>query len=527
MYEDIKRVCLYARFSSHNQTEQSIEGQVRVCTEFCQKHGFHIVETYVDRATSAAHDIEKRTSFLKMISDSAKDKFQAVVVYKLDRFSRSRYDAATYKYRLKKNGVALISATENITDTPEGIILESVLEGMAEFYSAELSQKITRGLRESALKQNVVGGQLPLGYKIENKKYVIDENTAPIVREAFQKYADGETVAEICREFNLKGYKSSKGAKFGKCSFTRMFKNEKYIGTYIYDKYKFENAIPAIIDKKTWRIVQARMNKQKMTHTRGKQKYHYLLTGKIFCGHCGYQMSGNTSGSLDYGFYQCYGKSSYRNNCNKKNIRKETIEELVVKDALSLLTDERIKEIAKVACSTNKAYIQEETNIYEIKGKLHEVEVSLSNITKAIESGEVPATLVKRMNELEAEKRTLLKEQKKESADVVQLDEEQVIYWLSQFKDGDIKDEEFCRNLIDLFVNSVTVWDEPDRTQKVVIAYNLQSENKKTYRLNSDGKPVTDMNGNTEALNSNPLIVSGVLLHSLSIGKRNPSCPGL
>ena len=154
MYEEIKTACLYLRYSSSNQTEQSIEGQMHVCQDFCKRHNIRIVEMYIDRATSASKDIEKRVEFLKMIKDSEKGNFNAVIVYKLDRFARSRYDSATYKYRLKRNGVQLISATENITQDPEGIILESVLEGMAEFYSAELSQKINRGMRESAMKHN-------------------------------------------------------------------------------------------------------------------------------------------------------------------------------------------------------------------------------------------------------------------------------------------------------------------------------------------------------------------------------------
>ena len=123
MYEDIKTAALYVRYSSANQTEQSIEGQVRVCTEFCQRQGIPILETYADRATSASKDIEKRTEFLRMIKDSEKHPWDAVIVYKLDRFARNRYDSANYKYRLKKNGVQLISATENISQDPEGIIL--------------------------------------------------------------------------------------------------------------------------------------------------------------------------------------------------------------------------------------------------------------------------------------------------------------------------------------------------------------------------------------------------------------------
>lgn len=189
--ENVKTCCLYLRYSSNSQTEQSIEGQRRVCLEYCERHGITCVAQYEDRVTSASHDSQRRHSFLKMIQDAERHPWDAVIVYKLDRFARNRYDSATYKAKLKKAGVKLVSATENLSDNPESIILESVLEGMAEFYSAELSQKIHRGLRESALKCNFAGGQIPLGYKIVNKKFVVDDVTAPIVKEAFELYANG------------------------------------------------------------------------------------------------------------------------------------------------------------------------------------------------------------------------------------------------------------------------------------------------------------------------------------------------
>ena len=145
-------VVLYMRYSSDKQTEQSIEGQERICTAYCQSHNMTIIGKYIDRALSASKHTEKRDEFQRMIRDSEKQTFEAVVVYKLDRFSRNRYDSAIYKNKLRKNGVKVVSATENISDSPEGIILESVLEGMAEFYSKELSQKVSRGMHETALK---------------------------------------------------------------------------------------------------------------------------------------------------------------------------------------------------------------------------------------------------------------------------------------------------------------------------------------------------------------------------------------
>ena len=495
MYEEIKTACLYLRYSSSNQTEQSIEGQMHVCQDFCKRHNIRIVEMYIDRATSASKDIEKRVEFLKMIKDSEKGNFNAVIVYKLDRFARSRYNSATYKYRLKRNGVQLISATENITQDPEGIILESVLEGMAEFYSAELSQKINRGMRESAMKHNSIGGAIPLGYKTVDKKLVIDETTAPIVREAFQMYADGESVAEICRTFNNRGYKTSKGTRFGKSSFTKIFRNEKYIGVYKYHDYRAEDVIPPIIDKDLWDRVQVRVGKIKKAPARNKARHTYLLTGKLFCGHCGSAMNadGNSQGYL---YYRCYGKKNLDKQCNKRNMEKNLIERLVAQDAMSFLTDEYIEKIATIACDRNKQEIESDSPIPVIRDRIRQVDVSLNNLLKAIETGSAPDMLVKRMGELETEKKDMEVQLKKEMAHQVYIDKEQVIFWLEKFREGDINDEEFCQTVIDLFVNSVTVWDEPDDKFKITIAYNLTSIPQKTYRLSKDGR-LSDYASNT------------------------------
>ena len=167
LYHGETNVTLYLRFSSEKQKEQSIEGQLRDCIAYCKRHGYRIVAIYVDRATTARKDVEKRVHFQEMISDSIHHLWDLVVVWKLDRFARNREDSAMFKMKLRKNGVRVKSATETISENPEGIILESVLEGIAEYYSADLSQKITRGMRESALKGQSIGGRVPLGYKIE------------------------------------------------------------------------------------------------------------------------------------------------------------------------------------------------------------------------------------------------------------------------------------------------------------------------------------------------------------------------
>ena len=134
------RAVLYCRYSSEKQTEQSIEGQLAACHDYARQHGYVVVGEYIDRALSAKSD--NRPEFLRMIEDSSKKDFDIILVYQLDRFSRNRYDSAVYKTKLKKNGVRVLSARENIADDASGVLMEAVLEGMAEYYSAELSQKV-------------------------------------------------------------------------------------------------------------------------------------------------------------------------------------------------------------------------------------------------------------------------------------------------------------------------------------------------------------------------------------------------
>ena len=170
------KAVIYARYSCERQTEQSIEGQLRECNDFASQQGITIIGNYIDRAVSGKYD--NRDQFQRMIRDSAKGRFEAVIVYKTDRFARNRYDSAMYKAKLKKNGVKVLYAKEHIPEGPEGIILESMLEGMAEYYSAELSQKVIRGMHETAMKCQSTGGNIPLGYKVGyEKKLIVDENT--------------------------------------------------------------------------------------------------------------------------------------------------------------------------------------------------------------------------------------------------------------------------------------------------------------------------------------------------------------
>lgn len=487
LFPDCEAVCcLYLRYSSDRQTEQSIEGQLRELLAYCAKHAYRVAAVYVDRAVSAHTSMVKRLAFQQMLTDSKRSLWNIVLVWKLDRFARNRQDSAAARALLYKNGCSVESATEAISDTKEGRLLESVLEGLNEYYSDELREKIIRGNRESALKGNALGGSVPLGYKIENKKWVLDPLTAPLVAEAFDRYAAGETAASICDDFNARGYRTSKGAKFNKSSFKNIFRNEKYIGVYKYKDIRREDAVPRIVTDDVWAKVKSRLKDNAAAPARGKAKVPYLLAGKIFCGHCGSRMvgeSGKSKNGRTYNYYTCAGRKP-RRSCDKKPVPKDWIENIVVQDALAILTDEVIDYVATTAARQSEEEIQQNTNIPAIREKIADIERKVRNLTKAIEASDmVPETLVSRIAELESQRKGLSAQLLEEQHSVIRLTKDMVVYFLESVREKAIPLETQKKMLIDLLVNSVTVYDDEPGYFKITTAYNLTSIPTKNYRI--------------------------------------------
>lgn len=293
------KVVLYARYSpGSSQNDQSIEGQLKVCREYAERNNYNIIYEYIDRATTGTSD--NRPQFLKMIEDSSKKNFEGILVYQLDRFARNRYDSATYKSKLKKNGVRVLSARENISDDASGILMESVLEGMAEYFSVELGQKVKRGMGINAEKCYYNGGTVPLGFKLIEAerlatvgskekvkwKYAIDNETAPIVKKVFEMYVKGDTITEIVKYLNNQQVKTSKGNKFNANNINRMLNDKKYIGIYSYGDIEIVDGIPRIINDDIFNEVKEKMIINKKAPARAKATNEYLLTTKLFCGHC-------------------------------------------------------------------------------------------------------------------------------------------------------------------------------------------------------------------------------------------------
>ena len=481
---------IYARYSSDSQREASIEGQLRDCKAYAEKNGITVVGTYIDRAYSAKTD--DRPDFQRMIKDSGKKIFDVVLVWKLDRFARNRFDAVNYKYQLEKNGVHLVSAMEPISQGPEGIMVESMLIGMAEYYSAELALKVARGERENALQCKYNGGVVPLGFTIgkEDRLYHIDPETAPIVQEIFTRYADGEPAEKIAASLNERGLRTRTGKPFVKNSFFQIFRNRRYIGEYRYKDIVTPGGIPAIVDQDLFDRVQQRFEQNRIAHGRpAKEDVSYLLTTKLFCGKCGTLMGGESGTSHmgnTYYYYKCgNAKRHGKAHCDLKAIRKEPLERFVVDTAIKVIFSDEI--IERLIDLVMEAQQKENTRLPVLKDQLRDTEKRLANLLEAIEQGILTPTTKQRLDELEARKEALNTSILEEELKKPVLTREWMRFWFEKFRKGDMRDMEHQRQIIDTFVNSVYVFDD-----RVVLNFNFTDDAKTVTREEVLGSSAVD-----------------------------------
>jgi len=459
---------IYARYSSDNQREESIEGQIRECTAYAEKNDITIVKHYIDRAISAKTD--NRPQFQQMIKDSDKKLFDIVLVWKLDRFARNRYDSARYKTQLKKNGVKLMSATEIISEGPEGIILESVLEGYAEYYSADLSEKVIRGMTENALKGKFTGGAIPFGYTINaDRRFEIDPLTAPFVAETFQRYNDGQTMREIRDWLNEKGIKNQRGGPMSFNTIQHMLNNRRYIGELKYRDALIPDAIPSIVSAELFNDVQEKMLKSKKAPARRKAEDDYLLTTKLFCGYCGALIFGESGTSRTgevHRYYKCATAKKHKG-CKKKTVRKQWVEDLVVNQTMQLVKDDAAMEsiIAKVMELQNK----ENTNIPLYEKQLRDAESGIQNMLNAIQAGILTSSTKERLEQLEETKRELEARIAEEKLAKPKVTEEFIRFWLLRFRKLNMNQKDQRQALVDTFINSIYLYDD-----KVLITFNYK-----------------------------------------------------
>ena len=463
---------IYARYSSDNQREESIEGQIRECTAYAEKNGITVVKHYIDRALSAKTD--NRPDFQQMIKDSEKRLFDIVLVWKLDRFARNRYDSAHYEYQLERNHVKLVSATEPISDSPAGIMVKSMLTGMAEYYSAELSEKVVRGMTENVLKGKYNGGTVPIGFKVDEEKFFqIDPLKAPFVVEAFQKYDDGASMKEIMNWLNDSGVTTNRNQKFTYNSVWKLLSNRRYIGENRFKDIVMPDSIPAIVDKELFDRVQAKIEKNRRAPAHHKAEDDYLLTTKLFCGMCGAMMFGECGtgrNKVVHHYYKCSTAKRFKT-CKKKTVRKEWLEDLVVAETMKLIQDDAV--INAIVAEVMELQDQENTTLPLLEKQMHEVENGIENMLNAIQAGVLTNSTKSRLEKLEAQQKELEIRIAEEKIARPRLSENQVRFWLTRFCKLDPNVKSHRETLVNTFVNAVYLYDE-----KVLITFNYKDGTK-------------------------------------------------
>ena len=482
---EIKRAVIYARFSSDMQREESIEAQVRACKEYCRKKLYVVTNIYVDEAKSA-RDVLKRDAYNQMLADAIAHKFDVIIFHKIDRNARNEFNYYTFKHTLSTLGIGYEYAAQNIDFSPEGQMMESMLVGFAAYYSRNLAKETKKGLNENAYKAQFNGGKPPLGYKIVDKRYVIEPTEAEAVKLIFSMYLAGHGYGTIAHALSAKGFRTREGRNFGKNSLYDILGNEKYTGTYTFNKtnrkenrprnmhvdspaddfIRIEDAIPAIISKSDFQLAQERRKANKKRTGAYTAQGTYLLSGKIFCGSCGSAIIGHktTSRQKTYYYYECSFKHRvYDSKCDQKRINRDYLEKWVL-DIIKekIFADKYRAEIAEdLAAEYNNFVKRISKNTKDLAYRKAIAERKLNNLYGLIENGESDEFIIGRIAKLKKEISDIKDNMSKlgKMNDIPSLSDKEILDTLNALYDSVyLKYDEECRKfLVNLFVHKVIV----------------------------------------------------------------------
>jgi site-specific DNA recombinase len=466
---------IYARYSCEKQTENSILGQVRECKEFAIKNDIEIIGVYKDEAISG-RTATKRPSFMQMIKDGENHKFDNVIVWKGDRFSRSRADAAKYKSILKNKGIRVLSATEANITGPEAILMDGINEAFAEYFSVELAAKVERGMTQNAIDGKYNGGRMILGYKFdENRKIIIAKEEALVVKEIYKSYLERDiTIPELADELNEHGYRDKIGRKLTKSTVSRILNNRRYLGIYQFKEVINTTMFPQIIDQETFDAVQNKL--KSLRHRQGKGNallQKYFLSGKLRCGECGEYFSGHSTQyrEVRYSHYVCNNRR-YKKGCDMQLIDKDLIEKIVASATYDFFMDgsneeELIRNISEYNSKIRFGDIEDK------KAALKKTKDRFKNIQKAIENGCGYEQFTKRLQELAEDIKLQEKEIEEEENLVKFVDPELVKEFFKYAKTVLLSNETVCETIINLLVNEVWVW----KNKQMVISFKYTNKN--------------------------------------------------
>ena len=464
-------VCYY-RYSSHAQNDLSIEQQQEQAHAYATAHGLKIIREYTDRAISGRTD--DRPGFQLMLHEIGKIRPHAVILWKTDRLGRDRYTLALAKKTIRDAGAQIHYVAEtNPTDAPESVLLEGLLESMAEFYSKQLRQNVTRGMRYNA-EHCLFNGHKLLGYAVDDTRhYIPDPATAPIVLRIFNDYADGRPMQDIANELNEAGIRTVLGRKFTVNSLRHILHNRAYIGEYRYSDVIVPDGMPRLISDDLFQRVQARFIQNKRTprpqQNTADDSPRYWLTGKLFCGLCGeplHGMSGTGKSGKRWYYYACNGKTR-RKGCKLPNVKQDIIEAHVVWILRQLLDD--TANLACISADIAHAYqSRDDSGAYldSLRQQLKDAEKGITNLIRAMEAGAISETLTARLNALETQK-TALTEQIEAETIKQELtgDKHTIEAFFKKFSQArlEINDIETAEQILEYFVNKIYVYPDPLR----------------------------------------------------------------
>lgn len=452
----------YARYSSHAQKDASIEQQIEKCDEFASINKIHIIERYKDRAITGKTD--RRADFQRMMHDAEKGKFKYVIAWKSNRMGRNMLEAMLNEAKLQDLGIRVLYVEEDFDDTAAGRFALRSMMNVNQFYSENMAEDIKRGLYDNAANCKVTNGHLPYGYKAdEDLKYALDDSKAAVVREIFTRVSCGEAIVDIYTDLNLRGLTTSLGNQWGRSSFNKLLSNERYLGIYIYGDVRIEGGIPRIVSDELFYKVQEVLKTKK--NARGRHRNDaadYLLTGKLYCGHCKSPMTGisgtSRTGALHY-YYVCQKKRQEKS-CEKKNVKRDEIE-LQLARAIKeyCLTDDLIEWYADKTVEYFK-HQSETDHIKDLQEDLANTQRSIKNTLKAIDAGIITESTRTHLIELEAKQSKLSGAISAAKSDVVQVDREDLISSMEMVRDGDIYDKKYQALLFDTFLIRVYLYDD-------------------------------------------------------------------
>lgn len=465
---------IYARYSSSAQNDASIEQQIEKCKEYAEKNGITIIAVYEDRAKSGRTD--KRPNFQRMMRDAAKGKFDFVIAWKSNRIGRNMLQAMQNEAKLDSYGVRCLYVEEDYDDTPAGRFALRSMMNLNQFFSENMAEDIQRGMEDNA-KKCKVNGKLGYGFvKSADKTYAFDDFKISIVKEIFNRLEGDESEVDIYEDFNRRGIPSPSGGKWNKNSLHAIATNERYTGVYIWGDVRIEGGIPAAIRKEQFLIVQEKRKIKKTVRGRHRDNGDYILTGKLFCGHCGAHMvgmSGTSKLGVPHFYYACQTRRNQKT-CGKKNVRRDWLELMVAK----LVQEQILKpDVMEWIADTLMAFMkkcEEQTELTLYQNRLAEIKASIGNIMKAIEMGIITETTKDRLVELEKEKKEFEGKIAVEKASVSDITREDIMYWLTSFSEGDVNSKAFQKKLIDSFIVAVYLYDD-----KIKIVFDYSGEKNK------------------------------------------------